>query len=116
MKGSLEAKVKSLERNVTQLNILIKQQQVLLATLSSERPVNHVSSVDNSNRHLHRQHNSIYRTCHEARVANSTLTSGVYWIDPDGQGIGDAPILVDCDMEKGIKLAKRFSVKKKACM
>lgn len=27
----------------------------------------------------------------------------MYWIDPDGQGIGDNPISVYCDMTTGIK-------------
>jgi hypothetical protein len=41
------------------------------------------------------------RTCREARAANPSLSSGMYWIDPDGQGVGDDPIYVYCDMAKG---------------
>ena len=44
---------------------------------------------------------SIHRTCHEVRTAGPSLTSGKYWIDPDGQGVGDDPINVFCDMSKG---------------
>ncbi|KAK4011384.1 hypothetical protein OUZ56_020498 [Daphnia magna] len=45
--------------------------------------------------------NSIFRTCRETRVADPSLSSGMYWIDPDGQGIGDDPIYVFCNMATG---------------
>lgn len=45
--------------------------------------------------------NAMFRTCSEARTADPSLTSGMYWIDPDGQGIGDDPIHVNCDMTTG---------------
>jgi hypothetical protein len=45
--------------------------------------------------------NSMSRTCREARAADPSLNSGMYWIDPDGQGVGDDPIYVYCDMAKG---------------
>ncbi|XP_046633631.1 contactin-associated protein-like 2 isoform X2 [Daphnia pulicaria] len=38
------------------------------------------------------------RTCREAHLADPSLASGMYWIDPDGQAVGDAPIYVYCDM------------------
>ncbi len=47
--------------------------------------------------------NSIPRTCREARLADPTLTSGMHWIDPDGQGVGDDPIYVYCNMTTGKK-------------
>jgi hypothetical protein len=43
------------------------------------------------------------RTCQDARSADPSLSSGMYWIDPDGQGVGDAPIQVYCDMASGKK-------------
>ena len=43
------------------------------------------------------------RTCLEMRAANPSFSSGMYWIDPDGQGVGDDPIYVYCDMDSGIK-------------
>ena len=43
----------------------------------------------------------IPRTCRELRAANPSLASGMQWIDPDGQGIGDDPIYVYCDMSTG---------------
>ncbi len=44
----------------------------------------------------------IPRSCHEARLADPSLSTGVYWIDPDGQGVGDDPIQVNCDMSSGM--------------
>jgi hypothetical protein len=44
---------------------------------------------------------STQRTCREVRLANPSLTSGMHWIDPDGQGVGDDPIFVYCDMTTG---------------
>jgi hypothetical protein len=45
--------------------------------------------------------NNTPRTCHEIHDADPSLTSGMYWIDPDGQGVGEAPISVFCDMSTG---------------
>ena len=44
---------------------------------------------------------AVPRTCREARSGDPTLNSGMYWIDPDGQGVGDGPIYVYCDMNSG---------------
>ncbi len=44
---------------------------------------------------------AISRTCREARLADPSLNSGMHWIDPDGQGVGDDPIYVHCDMTTG---------------
>lgn len=44
----------------------------------------------------------IPRTCLEAHLIDPSISSGKYWIDPDGQGVGDAPIYVYCDMTSGI--------------
>jgi hypothetical protein len=43
------------------------------------------------------------RTCREAHLADPTLTSGMHWIDPDGQAVGNDPIYVYCDMNSGKK-------------
>ena len=42
-----------------------------------------------------------HRTCHDVRTADPSLISGMYWIDPDGQGVGDDPISVYCNMLTG---------------
>ena len=88
----LEAKVARLEEKDLQHELLIKE-------LLKEREI--VSAVDE--RSVGRSV-SFPRTCRELRVADPTLTSGMHWIDPDGQGVGDNPIFVYCDMTKGIHL------------
>ncbi len=50
--------------------------------------------------------NAMYRTCSEARAADPSLTMGMYWIDPDGQGVGDDPIHVFCDMATGTTMGQ----------
>lgn len=52
--------------------------------------------------------NTIFRTCDESRAADPSLTSGMYWIDPDGQGVGDDPIVVSCNMTTGILQTEIF--------
>ena len=51
--------------------------------------------------------NNTPRTCHEIHDNDPSLTSGMYWIDPDGQGVGDAPISVYCDMSTGKKTKRK---------
>lgn len=46
-------------------------------------------------------HKALPRTCSTARVANPLLTSGLYWIDPDGPAFGEEPIRVYCNMNTG---------------
>ena len=43
------------------------------------------------------------RTCQEALDSGlpEYKNSGMYWIDPDGLGIGDGAIYVFCDMTTG---------------
>ena len=45
--------------------------------------------------------NAIPKTCEEIRASDPSSPSGDYWIDPDGMGAGDDPILVYCDMFDG---------------
>jgi hypothetical protein len=46
--------------------------------------------------------NVLPKTCREARSENPFLNSGMYWIDPDGPGVGNASIYVFCNMTSGI--------------
>lgn len=41
------------------------------------------------------------RSCEQLNLSDQSLKSGMYWIDPDGHGTGDAPILVFCNMTSG---------------
>lgn len=45
------------------------------------------------------------KTCLEALTSDPSLESGMYWIDPDGQGRGDNPIYVYCNMTSGKKVS-----------
>lgn len=50
------------------------------------------------------------RTCYEARESGlpEYKNSGMYWIDPDGLGIGDESIYVYCDMTTGQVITQFF--------
>ena len=96
MKRNLETKVKRLEVNVTQLQTKVDEQETLLLELKNERQVVGVQSEKQQPHQV-----AIHRTCHEARAANPSLPSGLYWIKPDGKGVGDDPINVFCDMSSG---------------
>ena len=41
------------------------------------------------------------KTCDTIRQSDPSKESGMYWIDPDGQGQGDGPIYVYCNMSTG---------------
>ena len=41
------------------------------------------------------------RSCAEARLADPSLPSGNYYVDPDGTNSGDDPIYVYCNMATG---------------
>ena len=43
---------------------------------------------------------TVYRAAW-VRASDPSLNSGMHWIDPDGQGVGDDPIYVYCDMATG---------------
>nr|CAH0107071.1 unnamed protein product [Daphnia galeata] len=83
---ALELKVQQHEEKVTQLEL------ALINAKSSPMKLNEISST---------ARNGIPRTCREAHLADPSLTSGMHWIDPDGQAVGDDPIYVYCDMISG---------------
>ena len=90
----LEAKVKEQE---TMLNFLLRANELPVSptgskTIAAKNRQNIIQSSGKS---------GIPRTCRELRAANPSLASGMQWIDPDGQGIGDDPIYVYCDMSSG---------------
>ena len=100
MKDLLAAKdtrLEELEVKVTRLEEKDLQHELLIKELLKEREI--VSAVDE--RSVGKSV-SFPRTCRELRASDPTLTSGMHWIDPDGQGVGDDPIFVYCDMAKGI--------------
>lgn len=86
-----------LAENVSQLQLALHHERQ-----TSSKLVTSINVNDRSNPLAVEK--TVPRTCQEAILADSSLNSGMYWIDPDGQGYGDAPIYVYCDMSKG----KRF--------
>ena len=96
----LEAKVKEQE---TMLNFLLQANEVPISPNGSKSiAANYRQNVIQSS-----GKSGIPRTCQELCAANPSLASGMQWIDPDGQGIGDDPISVYCDMSTG-KLRRHF--------
>lgn len=91
-------------QKIEKLEAKVLEQKVQLKTCSQQKePKDHVSSMSSEDTVVPLQ-NVIPRSCHEARLADPSLTSGMYWIDPDGQGVGDSPVSVHCDMVSGIIL------------
>ena len=104
-KESLETKVRNLESQVTRLEEKVDHQERRLHNLTeqlaaAEKELTLAKSVESSDELGNRQ-SAIYRTCHEACAADSSLKSGMHWIDPDGKGVGDEPIRVHCNMTTG---------------
>ena len=98
----LESKVTRLEERDLQQDLLIKKlQQKEMPIGSAEFTQSHLALNDE---HKIGKGVPFPRTCRELRAADPTSTSGMHWIDPDGQGVGDAPIYVYCDMTKGMHL------------
>ena len=89
----LEAKVQEQE---TILNFLLQANELPISHNGSESIENYRQNVIQSS-----GKSGIPRTCRELRAANPSLASGMQFIDPDGQGIGDDPIFVYCDMSTG---------------
>jgi hypothetical protein len=96
----LEAKVQEQE---TILNFLLKATDELpISPAGSKSIENYRQNVIQSS-----GKSGIPRTCRELRAANPSLSSGMQFIDPDGQGNGDYPIYVFCDMSTG-KFRRHF--------
>ena len=97
----LTTKVNLLETKVTQLEAQLEQQESLLESLQSKEKT-HLYNSAIANPSSTSKSASIARTCREARAADPALISGMYWIDPDGQGVGEDPIKVYSDMTLGV--------------
>ncbi len=101
----MSAKVSRLDA----LELKAQQQEELLVALSNEKANSRAKSVTRNYEMVNQQatgNNLFYirRTCGEIREDDPTLTSGWYWIDPDGpDSLGDDPIYVYCNMATGIR-------------
>jgi hypothetical protein len=99
---------------VTRLEAKVQEQETILNFLlqaTDELPISPAGSksIENYRQNVIQSSgkSGIPRTCRELRAANPSLASGMQWIDPDGQGNGDDPIYVFCDMSTG-KFRRHF--------
>jgi hypothetical protein len=102
----LALKVIQLEARNDQLEVKIQDQERRLTSLleAAELPVSTDSKLFPVNNEISIRSNAksgIPRTCREVQAADPSLSSGMHLIDPDGQGVGDDPIYVYCDMTSG---------------
>jgi hypothetical protein len=104
----LEKKVTHLEAKNAQLENKVKKQETILTSLLLQsrqaKPQTESEIVSNNRPNLIQSTTksaAMPRTCRELWMANPSLQSGMHWIDPDGQGVGDNPIYVYCDMTTG---------------
>ncbi len=102
-------KVTQLEAKNVQLEVKIQDQERILTSLleAAELPVSTDSKLFPINKEISIQStgkSGIPRTCKELKAADPSISSGMHWIDPDGQGVGDDPIYVYCDMTSGQKV------------
>ena len=95
MKEVLADRLEELEEKETRLEEKELQQELLIEELKKEKLI---SSVQEQ---LDGKSTTFPRTCRELRALDPSVPSGMNWIDPDGQEVGDAPIYVYCDMTKG---------------
>jgi hypothetical protein len=99
---------KDLTLKVTRLEAKVQEQETILNFLlqANDEPISPTGSKSIASNYRQNVIQSsgksgIPRTCRELRASNPSLASGMQWIDPDGQGIGDDPIYVYCDMSTG---------------
>lgn len=81
----------------------IKSQEILIANLQEKQQKATETALYLTSTDIGNGRAAIYRTCRETRAADPSLSSGMYWVDPDGQGVGDDPIYVYCNMTSGIE-------------
>ncbi len=98
----LEVKIQDQERIITSL---LEAAELPVSADSKWFSVKKEISIQSSGK------SGIPRTCRELRAADPSLSSGMHWIDPDGQSVGDDPIYVYFDMTSG-QIVK-FSIKDK---
>lgn len=92
----LEVESTELKTGVVQLEKIVEEQESIFAVLKTGKDDRSLLNTQQSSTRA-----AVLRTCRELRVSDSSLTSGEYWIDPDGSGVGDDPILVYCNMTTG---------------
>ncbi|XP_046645806.1 uncharacterized protein LOC124336158 isoform X2 [Daphnia pulicaria] len=100
---------------VNQLEAKVKHQELLILALQNEIKTSPAAAPSQPSNGIDRSLNSgpiingNYRTCNEIRLADASLPSGMYWIDPDGNRVGGSPIYVYCNMTTGSTVIKHDS-------
>ena len=109
MQEEMKLKDAEMKKKVTQLETKVKEQENILTFLlkSMELPtsVTGLKSIFNNLKTAigsTGRSGRTPRTCRELHAADPSLPSGMQWIDPDGQGVGDGSIYVYCNMTAGI--------------
>jgi hypothetical protein len=102
----LALKVIQLEAKNVQLEVKIQDQDRILTFLLevTELPVSADSKLFPVKKEISMRstgRSGSPRTCRELHASDPSLPSGMHWIDPDGQSVGDDPIYVYCDMTSG---------------
>ena len=100
IKINLEAKIVQLEEKVQRQENLLMALQIQQPIISKSVHSDNIDAINDDDNRISVK-NSVLRTCRETRAADPSLISGKYWIDPDGQGVGDDPIYVYCNMATG---------------
>jgi hypothetical protein len=107
----LEAQFKNQELQLKTANYQIAALKGQVQRLESVLLINNSNNLESRmteekiNKEVSESHSAVFspRTCLEARDSGlpEFKESGMYWIDPDGLGIGDGAIYVECDMKTG---------------
>ena len=112
----LEEKVTQLEAKNARLENKVLQQETILISLLAQNNQSESAAASKIvfNNAITQSSaaklNGIPRTCRDLRAADPSLPSGMHWIDPDGQGVGDDPIYVYCDVISGFKIRNIFFI------
>ncbi|XP_046635082.1 uncharacterized protein LOC124314096 isoform X1 [Daphnia pulicaria] len=98
----MESEVGKLKEKIALLETKVQGQDVLLQSYKDRQddstiPTTNVEIMERSSKKTILEP----KTCLEARTSDPSLESGMYFIDPDGQGRGDDPIYVYCNMTTG---------------
>jgi hypothetical protein len=100
----MESEVVKLKMKIEMLEAKIAEQESSLKDCKNEKSENKMPldyNVNYSLRPIKMQSLLVPKTCLEAFTEDPSLESGMYLIDPDGQGRGDDPIYAYCDMKTG---------------
>ncbi len=98
----MESEVGKLKEKIALLETKVQDQDVLLQSYKDRQADSIIPSTNvEIMERISKKTILEPKTCLEARTSDPSLESGMYFIDPDGQGRGDDPIYVYCNMTTG---------------